>query len=122
MNIKLSVHEVNADVPMGMGDISPETRDMNIGYGSGVNSNPSGGGGAAPETVGTEYEPEENVSPPISEFRDFFVEKIVSKINLESKRRKMKDALDFLKPSMGMSDWSGDAYSRPLDLSGRGIR
>jgi len=98
MSIKLSKNVVST-TPSEMGGFSEEMLDTNIGYGSGVNSNPSSG-----------------------EFRTFLVDKIVSKVNLERKKRKMKNALDFLQPSVGMSDWSGDSYSRPLDPSGRDIR
>lgn len=79
-----------------------DTRDLNIGYGTGgVNSNPS--------DTGT--------------FKGEMTDKIVNWIRLISKKRKMFDALDLLKPSEGMGEWTGDAQSPPLQFPGqKGLR
>jgi len=82
-----------ADFPEGP-DTMRETRDFNIGYGTGTSSTPSDDG----------------------TFKQELTDKMLNWINLLGKRRTMIDALDFLKPSDGMGDWSGDAQSPPLRL------
>ena len=81
----------NADFPEST-EMNRETRDFNVGYGDGVISNPSDQG----------------------TFKQDMTTKMLNWISLLGKRRHMIDALDFLKPSEGMSDWTGDAQSPPL--------
>lgn len=87
--IRLSIRE--ADFP-GAVDMPRETRDFNIGYGVGTSSTPSDDG----------------------TFKQELTDKMLNWINLLGRRSKMIDALDFIKPSEGMGDWTGDSQSPPL--------